>query len=68
MMYALNKHMMDGTLSQEDLVEFLNLCGAYLNISSPPEYAAANNISVQAAHQSKKCRTIFGKKFIIETE
>ena len=58
--------IIDGTLSNEDLVQIIELCGGYLNLQTIPNYARTYGKSYNGV---KKCRRIwnfFGAKFVID--
>ncbi|MEK0369720.1 MAG: hypothetical protein QQN55_00995 [Nitrosopumilus sp.] len=64
----ISKVVMKSNLSNDDLVQIIELCGSFLNIKSIPDYAKENNISYNGV---KKCRNvveIFGNKFVIDNE
>jgi hypothetical protein len=60
-----------GQLNNESLVQIIELCGAYLNISTVAQYARQNNMSYNGAQKPAKGRKInhiFGLKFIIDNQ
>lgn len=62
----LSSRIESGELSNQDIVQIIELAGGYLNLRTIPNYCRDNNISYNGA---KKCRTvvkIFDVKFIID--
>ena len=64
----LDYKMQDGSFTNNDLVQFIEQAGMYLNLKTIPKYSKDNNISYNGA---KKCRNvvkIFDVKFIIDND
>ena len=57
-----------GQLSNNDLVQIIELCGAYLNLKSRSQYAKANNISYNGAKRFRENVLLFGTIFIIDND
>lgn len=67
--YLISENFESGNLSDEDLVNIINLCGAYLNLISPSDLAKRDGISSVSANKETKYRkfvNIFGVRFISE--
>ena len=64
----LNDLARTGELSNECLVQIIELAGGYLNLQTISEYAKENNLSYNGV---KKCRNIvnlFGCKFVVDND
>ena len=62
------KQIIEGQLTNAELVQLIELCGSYLNLQTIPQYCKTHDITYNGA---KKCRNvigIFGVKFIIDNE
>jgi hypothetical protein len=62
------KNIYEGKVSNTELVQLIELVGAYLNIQTIPQYAQQNGLSYNGV---KKCRTvqkILNVKFVIDNE
>ena len=55
-------------ISNEVLVQIIELAGGYLNLQTITDYAKANNISYNGAKKFRKNIELFGVKFIIDNE
>jgi len=55
-------------LSNEDLVQFIELCGLLLNIQTIPDYAKENNMSYNGVKKGRQITKIFNVKFVIDNE
>jgi len=64
----IEKKIHNGELSNESLVQIIELCGRYLNIQTVSEYAKHNNISDNGARKYRNKVKIFNRTFIIENE
>lgn len=64
----LNKRIISGELSNDDLIKIIELCGSYLNIQTISDYAKSNDISYNGAKKFRNNIELFGVKFIIEND
>jgi hypothetical protein len=64
----IHKGMDNNMLSNNDLVQIIELCGSYLNLSTIPEYAKKNNISYNGAKKFRNIKKIFGTKYVIDND
>jgi len=55
-------------LSNDDLVQIIELCGAFLNLQTISDYARAEGISYNGAKNNRAVRKLFGVKFVIDNE
>jgi hypothetical protein len=62
----IHKGMDNNMLSNNDLVQIIELCGLYLNLSTIPEYAKKNNISYNGVKKFRENVKLFGVKFVID--
>mgnify|MGYP003502166689 FL=1 len=53
-------------LSNDDLIEVIKTCGAYLNLRTISDYAKDKNISYNGAKNFREIIDIFGVKFIVD--
>lgn len=63
-----HKGMDHNMLSNDDLVQIIELCGSYLNIRTIPDYAAQNNISYNGAKNHRHIQKIFNVRFVIDNQ
>jgi hypothetical protein len=56
----------DGKWSNGALVQLIEQAGAYLNLSTIPDYAKRNKLSYNGVKKTRKITKIFGVKFVIE--
>jgi hypothetical protein len=64
----LERRIHAGELSNDDLVQIIELCGRYLNLQTISDYARDNNISYNGAKHNRQVRQLFNVKFIIDNE
>jgi len=60
--------IIENKLSNDNLVQIIELCGSYLNLQTISDYSKDNNISYNGV---KKCRNvieIFNVKFVIDND
>lgn len=55
-------------LSNDELVQIIELLGSYLNLSTIPDYAKANDMSYNGVKKFRTIKTIFNVKFVIDNE
>ena len=64
----LAKRIEQGELSNEELVQIIELIGNYLNVATITTYAKANNMSYNGVKKFRNVVTIFGTKYVIEND
>jgi hypothetical protein len=64
----IHKGMDSNMLSNDDLVQIIEVCGYYLNIKTIPDYATQNNLSYNGAKNHRNVRKIFNVRFVIEND
>ncbi len=64
----LSSRIENGELSNNDLVQLIELIGGYLNIKTIPDYCKENKISYNGAKKFRNPITIFNTKFIINND
>lgn len=64
----ISQYTIDGKLSNEDLVQIIELCGSYLNLKTRSQYAKESGISYNGAKKFRQNIQIFGTTFIIDNE
>lgn len=62
----LSDYIMNGQLSNEDVVQIIEHLGQYLNLKTISAYSAKHGISYNGAKKHRQNVTIFGVKFIID--
>ena len=68
MLKKLEKHILEKGVSNEFLVQLIELSGSYLNLMTIPRYAKANGISYNGAKKFRNAIKLFNVKFIIDNE
>lgn len=53
-------------LSNENLVQVIELCGMLLNLQTIPDYAKGNNMSYNGVKKHRQITKIFNIKFVID--
>ena len=64
----LDKYIHEHEVSNEDMVQIIEVCGSYLNLQTISGYAKKNKLSYNGV---KKCRNVvylFGVKFVIDNK
>lgn len=64
----ISKLILDGKLSNDDLVQLIEHAGSYLNLQTLPQWALQNGKSYNGAKIQKAKVNLFGVKFIIDNE
>jgi hypothetical protein len=59
---------MKGELSNNDLVQLIEVAGAFLNLKTISEYAKDNNLTYNGVKNHRKVVEIFNTKFVIDNE
>lgn len=57
-----------GELTNDEIVQIIELLGGYLNLQTIPAYAKENGISYNGAKKFRKVVELFGVKFIIDND
>ena len=57
-----------GELTNDEIVQIIELLGGYLNLQTIPVYAKENGISYNGAKKFRKVVELFGVKFIIDND
>lgn len=64
----LHEKMGIGDFSNDDLVQFIEHCGMYLNLKTITDYAKENNMSYNGVKKFRQIVEIFGVKFVIDND
>jgi hypothetical protein len=64
----LDSKMYDGSFTNEDLVQFIESVGKYLNLQTLPDYAKDNNMSYNGVKKFREIKIIFNTKFVIDND
>lgn len=59
---------MAGDFSNNDLVQFIEHTGLFLNLKTIPDYAKENNMSYNGVKKFRTIVTIFNTKFVIDND
>lgn len=59
---------MNGELTNEDLLQFIEVAGFFLNLKTISDYAKENNLSYNGAKHFRTTVEIFKTKFVIDNE
>lgn len=62
----LDLKMYDGDFTNNDLVQFIESAGKYLNLQTISDYAKDNKMSYQGVRDHRTIITIFNVKFVID--
>jgi hypothetical protein len=55
-------------LNNESLVELIQLCGAYLNLETIPNYAKRTGMSYEGVKKGRNIVELFGCKLVIDND
>lgn len=64
----LDSKMYDNEFTNDDLVQFIESVGKYLNIQTIPEYAKRYKMSYNGVKKFREVKEILGVKFVIDNE
>ena len=64
----LGQRIQNNELTNDEIVQIIELCGMYLNIKTVSDYATANNLSYNGVKNNRYIKEIFGVKFVIDNE
>ena len=59
---------MNGELSNSDLVQLIEVAGAFLNLQTISDYSKAKNLSYNGVKNHRQVIEIFNVKFVIDNE
>jgi len=62
------KGAQNNTLSNDDLVQIIELCGSFLNLQTIADYARTNRLSYNGAKNNRDVRHILNVKFVIDND
>jgi hypothetical protein len=58
--------IIENQLSNDTLVQIIELCGSYLNLQTISDYSKFNNISYNGVKKCREVRKIFNVKFVVD--
>ena len=64
----LDQKVVAGDYTNDDLVQFIESCGKYLNLKTIPDYAKQNNMSYPGVRDFRNIITLFNVKFVLENK
>ena len=59
---------MNGEFTNEDLIQFTEVAGAFLNLQTISDYSKAKNLSYNGVKNHRQVIEIFNVKFVIDNE
>ena len=59
---------MNGELSNNDLVQLIEVAGAFLNLQTIPDYAKTKNLSYNGVKNHREIIELFNTKFVIDND
>ncbi len=60
--------IIENKLSNDNLVQIIELCGSYLNLQTISDYSKDNKISYNGVKKCRDIREIFNVKFVIDND
>ncbi len=60
--------IIENQLSNDNLVQIIELCGSYLNLQTISDYSKNNKISYNGVKKCRYIRNIFNVKFVIDND
>lgn len=60
--------MQNEDYTNDDLVQFIEHAGSFLNLKTIPDYAKENNMSYNGVKKFRTIVTIFNTKFVIDND
>lgn len=64
----LDKYLYENKMSNEELVQIIEVAGSYLNLKTISLYAKDNGLSYNGVKKCRKIITIFGTKLVMDNE
>jgi hypothetical protein len=64
----LHNKMQSGDFTNDDLVQFIEHAGMYLNLKTIPDYAKENNMSYNGVKKFRTIVNLFNTKFVIDND
>jgi hypothetical protein len=58
----------DGKLSNDDLVQIIEVAGSFLNLQTIPKYCNDTGMSYNGVKHHRQIKELFGVKFVIDNE
>jgi hypothetical protein len=62
------KKMMQGDYTNDDLVQFIEFAGDFLNLQTISDYAKSNNLSYNGVKNNREIVTLFNVKYVIDND
>ena len=59
-------YVANNDISNDCLVQFIELAGSYLNLQTIPNYAKSNKLTYNGVKKTRQIVTIFNVKFVID--
>lgn len=64
----LDEKMYEGSFTNNDLIQFIESAGRYLNLKTISDYANENKMSYNGVKKFRETQTIFNVKFVIDNQ
>ena len=62
------KRFQNDELTNDDMVQLIEYCGAFLNIKTIPDYARENEMSYNGVKNNRPIKTIFNVQFVVDND
>ena len=62
----IDEYVMDGRLSNDDLLQIIAVCGDYLNLKTRAAYASANGVCYNTAKNHRRNVRLFEVDFVVD--
>jgi len=62
----IDKYLYENKITNDCLVQLIELCGGYLNLKTIPNYAKDNNLSYNGVKKTRNIINLFNIKFVID--
>jgi S-adenosylmethionine synthetase len=64
----ISDYILDGSLTNEQVVQIIEHTGQYLNLKTIADYAQKNNLSYNGVKKHRQIITLFGCKLVVDNE
>jgi len=64
----LGEKTMNGEFSNDDLVQFIEVAGSFLNLQTIPNYAKKHSLSYNGVKKHREIINLFNVKFVIDNQ
>ena len=64
----IEKSIHEGDISNDEMVQLIEVVGSYLNLKTIPCYAKVNNMTYNGVKKCRKIVKLYGVKFVIDNQ